>query len=90
MAEQGLKSKTVIGVTWTALDTILRYGITFVVGIVLARLLTPDEYGLIGILTIFIELFNITFKQRAVGVTVTPLGGVTLFRHKFPCIAVNS
>ena len=59
MAEQGLKSKTVNGVTWTALDTILRHGITFVVGIVLARLLTPDEYGLIGILTIFIELFNI-------------------------------
>ena len=59
MAEQGLKAKTVKGITWTALDTILRYGITFVVGIVLARLLTPDEYGLIGILTIFIELFNI-------------------------------
>ena len=59
MSEQGLKAKTVKGVTWTALDTVLKYGITFVVGIVLARLLTPDEYGLIGILTIFIELFNI-------------------------------
>lgn len=59
MQEQGLKDKTIKGVTWTALDTILRYGVTFVIGIILARLLTPDEYGLIGILTIFIELFNI-------------------------------
>lgn len=59
MSEQSLKDKTLKGVTWTAADTVLRYGITFVVGIILARILSPDEYGLIGILTIFIELFNI-------------------------------
>lgn len=59
MSEQGLKNKTLKGVTWTAAETVIRYGITFIVGIVLARLLSPDEYGLIGILTIFIELFNI-------------------------------
>lgn len=58
MAES-LKSKTVSGVGWSAIDSIARYGITFVVGIVLARLLSPDEYGLIGILTIFINLFNV-------------------------------
>lgn len=59
MAEQSLKDKTVKGASWTAIDSIARYGITFVVGIVLARLLSPDEYGLIGILTIFINLFNV-------------------------------
>ena len=28
------------------------------VGLVLARLLSPEEYGLIGIITIFIAVFN--------------------------------
>lgn len=58
MAEQSLKDKTVKGGIWSAIDYIARYGISFVVGIILARLLTPDDYGLIGIITIFITLFN--------------------------------
>ena len=53
MAEQSLKDKTVKGVGWSAADAFLGQGVTFVVGLVLARLLTPDEYGLIGIVTIF-------------------------------------
>lgn len=53
MAEQSLKDKTVSGVTWSAADTFIGHGVTFLVGLVLARLLTPDEYGLIGIVTIF-------------------------------------
>lgn len=59
MAEQSLKDKTVKGTVWTALESVLRYGVSFVVGIILARLLSPDEYGLIGILTIFITIFEI-------------------------------
>lgn len=53
MAEQSLKDKTVKGVGWSALDAFLSQGVTFLVGIVLARLLSPEEYGLIGIVTIF-------------------------------------
>lgn len=59
MAEQSLKDKTIRGTAWSAIESILRYGVSFVVGIVLARLLGPDEYGLIGILTIFITIFEI-------------------------------
>jgi len=58
MAEESLKKKTVKGVGWSAVDNVVSLGVTFVVGIVLARLLTPDDYGLIGILTIFISVFN--------------------------------
>lgn len=58
MAEQGLKDKTVKGVGWSAADSLLGQGITFLVGLVLARLLGPSEYGLIGIVTIFITVFN--------------------------------
>lgn len=53
MSEESLKDKTVRGVGWSAADTFLSQGVTFIVGLVLARLLTPDEYGLIGIVTIF-------------------------------------
>ena len=53
MAEQGLKDKTVRGVGWSAVDNVAQHLVTFIVGIVLARLLTPDDYGLIGIITIF-------------------------------------
>ena len=53
MAEQSLKDKTVKGTLWSAADAFLAQGVSFVVGIVLARLLSPEEYGLIGIVTIF-------------------------------------
>lgn len=48
-----LKDRTVSGVGWSAADAFLGQGITFLVGLILARLLSPDEYGLIGICTIF-------------------------------------
>lgn len=58
MSDQSLKDKTVRGVGWSAIDNFLGHGITFLVGLVLARLLSPAEYGLIGITTIFITVFN--------------------------------
>lgn len=53
MAEQSLKDKTITGTFWSVADTFLAQGVSFLVGIVLARLLSPEEYGLIGIVTIF-------------------------------------
>lgn len=58
MADESLKHKTVKGASWSFIDSIAGQGITFLVGLVLARLLTPEEYGLIGIITIFIAVFN--------------------------------
>ena len=58
MAETSLKNKTVKGIGWSALENVTRMGVTFVVSIILARLLSPEEYGLIGILTIFIAIFE--------------------------------
>lgn len=58
MVEESLKNKTVKGMGWSALENVTRLGVTFVVSIILARLLSPEEYGLIGILTIFIAIFN--------------------------------
>lgn len=50
---ESLKNKTIKGTFWSAADAFLGQGVTFLVGIVLARLLTPAEYGLIGIVLIF-------------------------------------
>lgn len=58
MAEDSLKNKTVKGASWSFVDSIAGQGITFIVGLVLARLLSPEEYGLIGIIAIFIAVFN--------------------------------
>lgn len=53
MSEQSFKDKTVKGTIWSGIDNVVQFGVTFVVSIVLARLLSPDDYGLIGIITIF-------------------------------------
>ena len=51
--EESLKKKTVKGLGWSALDNAARYGLQFVIGVVLARLLSPDDYGLLGLVGIF-------------------------------------
>lgn len=53
MSQQSLKDKTIKGTMWSAIDNIAQFGVQFIVSIVLARLLSPDDYGLIGIITIF-------------------------------------
>ena len=58
MQEESLKNKTIKGVGWSAADAFLGQGVTFLVGLVLARLLSPDEYGLIGICLIFTTVLN--------------------------------
>lgn len=44
------------GLLWHGTEKILGQGASFVVGIILARLLSPSDYGLIGMLAIFISL----------------------------------
>ena len=58
MHGESLKSKTVKGVAWSGVDNVTQFGVGFVVSIVLARLLSPDDYGLIGIIAIFTAVCN--------------------------------
>ena len=57
MAES-LRKKTIRGTVWSGIDTIAGQGVTFLVGLVLARLLTPQEYGLIGYILIIVAILN--------------------------------
>lgn len=56
MAKQGLKERIVRGVAWSGIDNVVQYAVQFIVSIVLARLLSPDDYGLIGIILIFTSI----------------------------------
>lgn len=58
MAEN-LKDKTVTGVVWSAFQKGGSILVSFVSTIVLARLLTPEDYGLIGMLAIFIAVSEV-------------------------------
>ncbi len=51
-----LKHKALKGLSWSFIDNIAGAGITFLVGIILARILTPEEFGIIGIIMIFIAI----------------------------------
>lgn len=56
--QNSLKDKTVRGVGWSFIDNIASSGITFLVGLILARLLTPEEYGVMAMIAIFIAVSN--------------------------------
>ena len=53
---KNLKQKAASGMVWTALQKYSFMFIHFISGIILARLLTPFDYGCIGMLTIFMTL----------------------------------
>lgn len=56
MGEESLKKKTFKGMKWGLLDNLANSGVTFIVGLKLARMLSPTEFGILGIITIFINL----------------------------------
>ena len=55
---ESLKNKAIKGVGWSFVDNIANSGITFLVGLILARLLSPSEYGIMAMITIFIAISN--------------------------------
>lgn len=59
MAETEMKQKVVKGLFWKLLENGGAQGIQFVIAIILARLLSPAEYGVVGIIMIFIAIANV-------------------------------
>lgn len=58
-----MKQKVIKGLFWKVLENGGAQGIQFVVAIILARLLTPAEYGVVGIITIFITIANVIIQN---------------------------
>jgi O-antigen/teichoic acid export membrane protein len=55
----GLGEKIFRGIAWSAISRIAIQTVQFVIGIVLARILTPEEYGILGILYVFIVISRV-------------------------------
>ena len=56
MPEKNLKSSAVNGAIWTGVEKFSRQAVQFVIGIILARILPPEDFGVIGMLAIFIAI----------------------------------
>ena len=50
---ESLKDKTATGLLWGGISNGAQQLLNLLFGIFLARLLTPDDYGMVGMLTIF-------------------------------------
>ncbi|MEO8331745.1 MAG: oligosaccharide flippase family protein, partial [Gallionella sp.] len=54
-----LHQKTTRAAKWSALDVFMRQGVQFVVTIVLARILAPEDFGVIAMLAMFIGVAGV-------------------------------
>lgn len=53
---ESLKKQTFKGVLWSGIERMSGQGVLFLVMLVIARILSPKEFGLIGMLTIFLSV----------------------------------
>jgi len=56
---QSLKAKSAKGFAWNFAGTLLQQGSTFIVSIFLARILSPAEFGLVGMAMVFITVSQV-------------------------------
>ncbi len=63
---QSLRSQTLYALTWSFIESLLMRAVEFVIGVLLARLLFPEQFGLIAMLTIFISLAQ-AFSESGFG-----------------------
>ena len=54
-----LKGQVIFGLFWKFGERIIAQGISFIISLVLARLLLPEEYGLIALVLVFINIANV-------------------------------
>ena len=60
MKKQEMNNRKVLSnLFWRFSERTAAQGVSFIVSIVLARLLTPEDYGLIGLITVFISIATI-------------------------------
>lgn len=63
MAESTLRTKTKKGLYWSFFNQFSTYAMQFVVGIIMARLLTPSDYGITAIPAIFMTVATVFIES---------------------------
>lgn len=92
---KSLTDRTISGLNWNFVSTYSNSISTIIIGIILARLLTPTDFGLVGMVTIFIGLADlfvtlgmgravvrfqvVTEKHIRVATTITILSSIIIF-----------
>ena len=61
--ETNVMTKTVNGFVWKFMEKIGSQAMQLIIQIILARILLPEEYGLVGLLTIFITISDVFILQ---------------------------
>lgn len=56
--QRSLKKKTIGGLLWSFVDLLGNQGIQFIIQVILARMLIPDHFGLIGMILVFTAVSN--------------------------------
>lgn len=56
---KNLKKQVVSGMVWRFGERICAQGVSFVLSIVLARILMPEDYGMVALLLVFINIANV-------------------------------
>ena len=51
-----IASKSIHGIIWSAIERFSLQGVHFLIGVILARLLSPSDFGMIGMLSIFMSV----------------------------------
>lgn len=59
MEDNQIKTRTLSNMIWRFAERCGAQGVAFVVSIVLARLLTPTEYGTVALITVFTAIFQV-------------------------------
>ena len=53
-----MANKVVNSVLWSSLERVISFGVTTIISIVLARLLSPTYYGIVALAIVFVEIFT--------------------------------
>lgn len=61
--QSSLNDKTIVGLFWSFLDLLSKGGIQLGLQIILARLLLPDHFGLLGMVIVFITISTIVIDS---------------------------
>lgn len=94
MNSNSFKSKAISGILWKLAERTGAQAITFLLSIILARLLSPNDYGVIAILLVFITIADV-FVNAGFGsaliqkkMQITWIFFRILFQHCIFCISL--